>query len=119
MAKKLAKHASPLSGRWRITWMDQWDQEYVDAEVNGFFEFRPGGRGEFHFGYVRGQIDYREGTRDGQPCVEFSWEGNDEMDPVQGRGWAVLNGSAIEGLIAFHLGDESRFRAIRAKGKSG
>lgn len=95
--------------------MDQWDQDYVDAEVEGYFEFRPDGLGDFQFGYVRGEMDYRQSIRDGKPCVEFTWDGNDEMDPAQGRGWAILNGDEIEGLIAFHLGDESEFRAQRTR----
>ena len=37
MAKK-ARAPNPFTGRWRITWMDQWDQDFVDAEVEGFFE---------------------------------------------------------------------------------
>jgi hypothetical protein len=113
MAKK-AKAKSPLAGRWRITWMEQWDQEFVDAEVEGFFEFGPGGAGEFQFGYVSGQIDYKEAARDGKPGVEFTWDGNDEMDPAQGRGWAVLNGDEVEGRIYFHQGDDSAFKAQKA-----
>ena len=50
-------------------------------------------------------------TRDGQPCVEWTWDGNDEMDPAQGRGWAVIKGDELHGLIAFHRGDESGFVA--------
>jgi hypothetical protein len=56
MSKK-AKGESPLVDRWRIRWMEQWDQEFVDAEVEGFFEFKSNGTGEFQFGYVRGDID--------------------------------------------------------------
>ena len=33
------KARNPFVGRWRITWMEQWDQEFVDEEVEGFFEF--------------------------------------------------------------------------------
>lgn len=110
---------SPLIGGWRITWMEQWDQDFVDAEVKGFFDFRPDGQGDFQFGYVHGNIDFRHTTRDGKPAVEFSWEGNDEMDPAQGRGWATLAGkNSIEGMIFFHQGDESAFRATRKKSKS-
>ncbi len=111
MEKKRAE--GPLVGRWRITLMEQWDQDFVDEEVEGFFEFRPDGLGEFQFGYVHGDIDYREVTRDGKPGVEFSWDGNDEMDPAQGRGWAFLGGDEIEGRIYIHRGDESAFRAVR------
>jgi len=62
---------------------------------------------------VRGGIDYRDVLRDGKPAVEFSWDGNDEMDPAQGRGWAVLDGERINGMIFFHQGDESDFVAER------
>lgn len=85
MAKKPTKMRqphNPFKGRWRITWMEQWDQNFVDAEVDGYFEFDAKGVGSFQFGYVRGQIDYRPSTRDGQPCIEFTWDGQrpDEWD---------------------------------------
>ena len=110
MAKK-AKPKSPLAGRWRITWMEQWDQDFVDADVEGYFEFGPNDSGSFQFGYVQGTIDYRTGIRDAKPCVEFTWDGNDEMDAVQGRGWAILDGNEITGMIFIHQGDESEFKA--------
>ena len=113
MAKKKPKSKSPFIGRWVIVSMSQWDEEYLNEEVQAFIEFEPGQRGEFHFGYVRGGIDYRDVLRDGKPAVEFSWDGNDEMDPAQGRGWAVLDGDRLKGMIFFHQGDESDFMAER------
>jgi hypothetical protein len=113
--RKKTKPKSPFTGRWRITWMDQWEQDFVDEEVEGFFEFRPDGSGEFQFGYVRGEIDYRPSTRDGKPCVEFTWDGNDEMDSAQGRGWTVIEGDEIMGEIFFHQGDESEFKAEKQR----
>jgi hypothetical protein len=97
--------------------MDQWDQEYVDEEVEGFIEFDPKGLGSFQFGYVQGQIDYRTTTRDGKSAVEFTWDGNDEMEPAQGRGWAVVDGNEMNGMICIHLGDESEFKATRIVSK--
>jgi hypothetical protein len=93
--------------------MEGWDQDFVDAEVEGYFEFDRKGGGSFQFGYISGGIDCREEERDGKPGVEFTWDGNDEMDPAQGRGWAVLDGDEIEGRIFFHRGDDSAFRAVR------
>ena len=95
--------------------MDQWDQDFVDAEVEGYFELRRDGSGDFQFGYVRGESDFRESVRDGEPCIEFSWDGNDEMDPAQGRGWAGLNGDELKGAIFFHQGDESQFTARKQR----
>lgn len=115
MAKPKSNPTHPVLGRYRITSMDQWDQDFVDEEVEGFFEFKKDGQGEFHFGYVHGIIDYRPGTKDGRPCVEFTWEGNDEMDSAMGRGWAVIDGDEIEGMLFFHQGDEAGFKAKRKK----
>jgi hypothetical protein len=39
------------------------------------------------------------------------------MDAAQGRGWAVVNGDELHGMIFFHGGDDSEFVAKRAKGK--
>jgi hypothetical protein len=113
MAKKKQKPRSPFLGRWHITSMSDWDEDYLHEEVQAFIEFGPSRRGDFHFGYVRGDIDYRDVLRDGEPAVEFSWDGNDEMDSAQGRGWAVLDGDWLKGMIFFHQGDESEFEAER------
>jgi len=113
VAKKKSKPKSPLLGRWLIVSMSNWDEDYIHEEVRAFIEFEPSRRGDFHFGYVRGGIDYRDVLRDGKPAVEFSWEGNDEMDPAMGRGWAVLEGDRLLGMIFFHQGDESEFEAER------
>ena len=105
------KVTSPFVGRWRITWMETWAQDFVDAEVEGYFEFGPSKFGSFQFGYVQGDLEYRDGTRDGKRCIEFSWNGQDEMDPARGRGWAILDGDEMEGVFFIHRGDESAFKA--------
>lgn len=112
MAKR-SKTPSPFVGYWRITSMELWDQRFVDAEVEGFFEFETSGFGRFQFVYVSGNIDYIDGMRDGKPCVEWSWIGRDENDRATGRGWAVIDGDTIHGVIAIHRGDVSEFQATR------
>ena len=114
---KNAAASNPFTGRWQITHMDQWDQDFVNAEVEGYVEFAADGSGEFQFGYVHGSMDCRLGTRDGQPGIEWTWDGNDEMDPAQGRGWAVLDGYRLDEMIFFHQGDESDFVAERDAAK--
>lgn len=116
MAKK-STLKNPFKGYWRITWMDLWEQDFIDEEVEGYFEFASNNIGSFQFGYVQGQIDYRPGIREGRPCVEFTWDGSDELQPVQGRGWATLDGDEIAGMIFFHLGDESEFKAKKTNRK--
>jgi len=112
-AKSKPKPRSPFVGRWHIVSMSEWDEDYLNEEVQAFIEFEEGQRGAFQFGYVQGIIDYREGQRDGKPSVEWTWEGNDESDAAMGRGWAVLEGDRLNGMILFHEGDESDFEAER------
>ncbi len=113
--KKRGKRENGLTGRWRIVSMSQWEDEYLDEEVEAYMEFNDRGGGSFQFGYVQGVMDWREGQRDGQPRAEFSWEGGDAADgtPLTGRGWAVRGGDELRGKILIHLGDESDFVAKR------
>lgn len=104
--------SASITGRWRITETDNWDQETVDLVQPGFIEFGEDGLGSLGFIVVTGDLDGRDADRDGQPGVEFSWRGSDEGDDASGRGWAALNlDVTLEGHIYFHLGDESGFRA--------
>lgn len=114
MGKK--KPANPFLGLWHIVSMETWDEDYFNEEVQAFIELEENGTGHFQFGYVQGYMDWRAATRDGEAVVEWSWEGNDEMDPAQGRGWAKLKDDELHGMIYIHLGDESGFVAKRAKG---
>jgi hypothetical protein len=105
---------SPFEGLWHIVSMETWDEDYFNEEVQAFIELGANGKGHFQFGYVRGYMDWRLTTREGEPAVEWSWEGNDEMDPAQGRGWAKMQDGDLHGMIFIHLGDESGFVAKRA-----
>jgi hypothetical protein len=110
MPKKL-KPPNPFTGRWRIVSMSAWDEDFIDEEEEGYFEFDLKDSGQFHFGYVHGHMDCRLTTRDREPAVKWTWEGNDEMHPAQGRGWAIIKSSELHGMIFFHNGDDSEFVA--------
>lgn len=107
------KSANPILGRWLIKEMDQWDVEDESEELQPFIEFERSNTGQFQFACVSGQMDCRFTQRDGLPAVEFTWDGNDESERVFGRGWTVLNGDQLSGMIFFHLGDESGFTATK------
>jgi hypothetical protein len=101
-----------MSGRWRIVAMSGWDRDAIDLVEPGYVEFARNGTGQFGFIAVNGWLDCRPVERDGQPGVEFTWEGSDEGDQVSGRGWAVLvDDDTIEGHLFFHLGGDSSFLA--------
>ena len=117
MDRKKKEAVSPCMGLWHIVSMDQWDEDYLNEEVQAYIEFKPNGMGDFQFGYVTGCIDWRPTTRDGSPAAEWTWEGGDKADgtPLTGRGWAVLEGDELHGMIIIHEGEESEFVAKKPK----
>lgn len=108
---------NPFTGRWNIASMSEWDKNYLHEQVQAYIEFDAKGSGEFQVGHVQGDMDCRVGNRDGKPAVEFTWEGADGADgtPLTGRGWAILAGNELHGMIFFHQGDESDFVAKMSK----
>jgi len=92
--------------------MDGWDRDAIDLIEPAFIEFTEDGNGQFLFVAVRGWLDSHPIERDGRVGVEFSWDGADERDPANGRGWAVpIDDETVEGHLFPHLGDDSGFRA--------
>lgn len=102
-------------GKWRITHMDEWDQDFVDLVVPDYVKIEKDGSGSFHFGVVQGEMDCRVEKTDDNTLLRFSWEGSDECDHASGRGWIRVNGKRMEGHIFFHLGDDSRFTAEKTR----
>ena len=105
-----------FAGMWHIYEMEMWDEEYFNMEVQAYIEIGPSNFGSFQFGLVSGDIDgeivdYPDGKR-----FEFTWEGNDEMDPVLGTGWLrIKKRDLLEGKFKIHRGDSSTFLARRAQ----
>jgi len=110
MARRPA-FAKVFMRRWRIVEMDQWDNDYLDLVEPAFIQLG-GSDGAFVFGTVRGWLDLRYLARDGEPCVEFSWEGLSDDDPACGRGWASLGTAGrLVGHLFIHNSDDSGFVA--------
>jgi len=75
-----------MKGKWRIIKMPDYTSDYPDMVEPAYIRFDGKGGGEFAFGCVTGHI---HGAGDGN-AIEFSWDGNDEMDEACGEGWAEL-----------------------------
>jgi len=93
--------------------MELWDKDFIDMEVHGYFQFKKDEMGDFQFGLVQGQLDYRIEKIGEIERLEFSWEGQDENDEAHGRGWVTIKNEQIEGRFYFHLGDNSAFKAMK------
>jgi hypothetical protein len=72
LERKKSKPKSPFLRRWRIVTTSTWEDEYLDEEVQAFFEIEETGSGSFQFGYIQGLMDSHTSSRGGKPAVEFS-----------------------------------------------
>lgn len=104
----------PFLGRWRITEMEVWDQDFVDLKGPGYIQFDRDNLGTFRFGTTQGQLDCRLETVEGETRIDFSWDGQDYREPATGRGWAILREGHLSGRFYIHLGDDSWFKAEKA-----
>ena len=101
-------------GTWRIIEMDPWDIDAIELTGSAFIAFGADGLGSFRFIVVEAQLDWR--TQQGTDRAEFTWEGDDDGDHVNGRGWSQLDeDGSLRGRICFHLGDDAGFRAVRER----
>jgi hypothetical protein len=92
-----------LRGKWRVVETPEHDM----AGPGSFILFDEQG-GEFALDCLTGSI---HGCCEGD-AVEFTWEGNDEMEPAGGDGWAELQeDGSLEGEIRLENGDDIPFIA--------
>jgi hypothetical protein len=105
--------ANAFLGSWRIVETELWESDDLDSLAPATLELGHNRQGYLAFMAIRAELDYRVGTRDGAPAVEFSFGGFDEGEEVMGRGWAVLEGARLQGRLFFHQGDDSGFVAER------
>jgi hypothetical protein len=99
-----------VKGKWRIIEMPDYEFDFPDMVEPAYILFDGMGGGEFAFGCVTGAI---YGAGDAKAvAVDFTWDGNEEMDEARGDGWAELHpDGSITGQICFHGGDEAGFTA--------
>lgn len=114
MARAEAAARRPFVGHWRITEMELWTTEDLGLLGPTRLTLARDGLGEMSFVAVEAGLDYRVVERDGQPAIEFPFDGSDEGDRINGRGWAVLESDALHGRVFIHDGDESSSVARRA-----
>ena len=99
-----------VQGKWRVVETPDHDM----AGVGAYILFGKTG-GEFALDCLTGSIHgFCEGN-----AVEFTWEGNNEMEPASGQGWAELqDDGSLEGEICLANGDDIPFIARRSTASS-
>jgi hypothetical protein len=97
-------------GKWHIVETPEHDM----AGGNSYILFGEEG-GTFALDCLTGSI---HGCCEGD-AVDFTWEGNDEMEEARGHGWAELrHDGSLEGEICLENGDEIPFVARRSAASS-
>lgn len=100
-----------LIGKWRIIAIPDYEEDYPNMVGPAYILFGEEA-GEFAFGCVTGQIHGGVGPED--TAIEFSWNGNDEMDEASGDGSVELQpDGSLNGQVDFQNGDEIYFTARR------
>jgi len=95
--------------------MELWDKDYIDMVGTGQIKIGKDGIGSIRFGAVEADLDCKTDQIGEEERLDFTFEGSDEDDPCSGRGWIKIKGSEMNGRIYFHFGDDSGFKAIKAK----
>lgn len=110
------KTSAAFSGSWHIVETELWDQDALDLVQPAFIKFDDESVGSLGMIVIGAGLDCRFGTRDGKPLVEFTFDGDDDGHPCNGRGWGVIDvDGKLRGRLFLHLGDDSDFVAERSK----
>jgi len=101
-----------IVGTWHIYVMESWDADYFNMDVQAFIKINKNFTGYFQFGLIQCDIDGEIVDFNEQKRFEFTFDGIDENDHINGRGWIMLRSETeIEGRFKLHLGDGSLFHA--------
>jgi len=94
---------------WDVVSSPDFDDDYLHMEVAPYVRLRQEGdrvEGEYHLGLQTGGVD---GRLESDDRIVFSFEGMDEMDPVNGAGTAMLKDDRLIFKLMYHYGDEYTF----------
>ncbi|CAN5514623.1 hypothetical protein BH11MYX1_BH11MYX1_46060 [soil metagenome] len=105
-----------LRTSWRIVDTEVWASDVLDLVQVAFFRFDETSiLGEFGLVAIAGGLHCYYSQRDSKPLVEFSWNGEDDGRPKNGRGYATIESDGrLHGRLFLHQGDDSGFVAERS-----
>jgi len=122
MSQEMVWHVGPAKwsvkkkfvGTWRITQLQGYDAEYIDLCGPAKLSISGSGGCPMHFGAIEIILDCKTDDLD-ERVLRFSFEGQDEGDPICGRGYCLVEGNEMTGRLFRHLGDEFSFKAEKEK----
>ncbi|TAK33816.1 MAG: hypothetical protein EPO21_11740 [Chloroflexota bacterium] len=106
---------TPFVGTWDVVSSPDFDYDYLSMEVAPYVRLRQeGGRivGNYQVGLQTGNLD---GWLEGADRVVFSFEGMDELDPVNGAGTLSLKDDRLTFVLRYHQGDGFTYECERRR----
>ncbi|MDA8218360.1 MAG: DUF2220 family protein [Dehalococcoidales bacterium] len=104
---------APFTGTWDVVSSPDFDDDYLSMEVAPYVRLRQEGDkvvGKYQVSLQTGNLD---GRLEGAERVLFSFEGMDELDPVNGAGTLTLKDDHLTFVLRYHLGDAFTFECTR------
>ncbi|MCH8068106.1 MAG: hypothetical protein IID16_02360 [Candidatus Marinimicrobia bacterium] len=109
------KDTRKLEGKWQVVEMPDLVDDYLDLTPDPHVYLKVINSkdvdGTYKFGAQSGEFDGQiEKTKENQIILTFTFEGEDEMDPVHGFGTAILiDDNTLKGEMRYHRSDTYRF----------
>ena len=103
------EHRVLFTGTWDVVSSPDFEDDYLSMEVPPYVRLRQEGDnvvGDYQVGLQTGNLD---GRLEGADRVVFSFEGTDELDPVNGAGTLMLKGDHLTFVLMYHQGDDFTF----------
>lgn len=103
-----------LTGTWKVVSSLDLDDDYLYLETTPYVTLEQKGRrlkGEFQIGLISGSID---GQWEENSAL-FSFEGMEELDPVNGAGMIHMQDDRMILVLMLHMGDEFTFECKLAE----
>lgn len=98
-----------LNGTWHVVSSPDFDDDYLWMEGQPYVKLEQKNdrfTGSYHIGLQQGDID---GRIKKDSTVVFSFEGCDEVEPVDGAGTITIEGDRLMFTLMYHEGDDYTF----------
>jgi hypothetical protein len=102
-----------LIGTWQVIASPDFDNDVLHAEGTPYVTLRQDGDrlvGEYQIGLQSGDLD---GRMKGAGSAMLTFEGMDEMEPVNGAATASLDGERLIFTLMYHQGDDYTFECAQ------
>lgn len=105
-----------FKGLWDIYEIKIISGDFINVEMQSFIKINEGGRGQFQFGAITGDLTGEIIEQGINKKFMFRWLGMDKVKMVNGSGWIEIpKEDLMEGEVTFYNGQKWRILAKKNK----